>query len=83
MFQPADDEKTITITNTVISTTPTPTPAPSTTPGSDTPGSSSGGISGSSPVKTGDSTPVGLFIGLFAAAAVITGAVVYLKRRKK
>ena len=83
VFQPADDEKTITITNTVISTTPTPTPAPSTTPGSDTPGSSSGGISGSSPVKTGDSTPVGLFIGLFAAAAVITGAVVYLKRRKK
>ena len=83
VFQPEDDEKTITITNTVISTTPTPTPAPSTTPGSDTLGSSSGGISGSSPVKTGDSTPVGLFIGLFAAAAVIAGAVVYLKRRKK
>ena len=81
MFQPEDDEKTITITNTVVSTTPTP--APSITPGSDTPGSSSGGISGSSPVKTGDRTPVGLFIGLFAAAAVIAGAVVYLKRRKK
>ena len=83
VFQPADDEKTITITNTVISTTPTPTSAPSITPGSDTPGSSSGGISGSTPVKTGDNTPVGLFIGLFAAAAVIAGVVVYLKRRKK
>ena len=81
VFQPEDDEKTITITNTVVSTTPTP--APSITPGSDTPGSSSSGISGSSPVKTGDSTPVGLFIGLFAAAAVIAGVVVYLKRRKK
>lgn len=42
-----------------------------------------GGFSGKSAVRTGDSTPIGGFIALFAAAAVIAGAAVFFKRRRK
>ena len=40
-------------------------------------------LSGKVAVKTGDTTPVGWFLGLFATAAMLAGAAVYLKRRKR
>ena len=69
----------VVITNTENSTKVTPTPAPGTP---NTP-NTTGGFSGKSAVRTGDSTPIGGFIALFAAAAVIAGATVFFKRRRK
>ena len=43
----------------------------------------SSALSGKVAVKTGDTTPVGWFLGLFATAAILAGAAVYLKRRKR
>ena len=70
----------VVITNTENSTKVTPTPGTPNTP--NTP-NTTGGFSGKSAVRTGDSTPIGGFIALFAAAAVITGAAVFFKRRRK
>ena len=70
----------VVITNTENSTKVTPTPGTPNTP--NTP-NTSGGFSGKSAVRTGDSTPIGGFIALFAAAAVIAGAAVFFKRRRK
>ena len=67
----------VVITNKENSTKVTPTPGTPNTP--NTPG----GFSGKSAVRTGDSTPIGGFIALFAAAAVIAGAAVFFKRRRK
>ena len=67
----------VVITNTENSTKVTPTPGTPNTP------NTTGGFSGKSAVRTGDSTPIGGFIALFAAAAVITGAAVFFKRRRK
>ena len=70
----------VVITNTENSTKITPTPGTPNTP--NTP-NTTGGFSGKSAVRTGDSTPIGGFIALFAAAAVIAGATVFFKRRRK
>ena len=70
----------VVITNTENSTKVTPTPGTPNTP--NTP-NTAGGFSGKSAVRTGDSTPIGGFIALFAAAAVIAGAAVFFKRRRK
>ncbi len=43
----------------------------------------SSALSGKVAVKTGDTTPVGWFLGLFATAAIMAGAAVHLKRRKR
>ena len=43
----------------------------------------SSALSGKVAVKTGDTTPVGWFLGLFATAAMLAGAAVHLKRRKR
>ena len=67
----------VVITNTENSTKVTPTPGTPNTP------NTTGGVSGKSAVRTGDSTPIGSFIALFAAAAVIAGAAVFFKRRRK
>ena len=67
----------VVITNKENSTKVTPTPGTPNTP------NTTGGFSGKSAVRTGDSTPIGGFIALFAAAAVITGAAVFFKRRRK
>ena len=70
----------VVITNTENSTKVTPAPGTPNTP--NTP-NTTGGFSGKSAVRTGDSTPIGGFIALFAAAAVIAGAAVFFKRRRK
>ena len=70
----------VVITNTENSTKVTPTPGTPNTP--NTP-NTTGGFSGKSAVRTGDSTPIGGFIALFAAAAVIAGVAVFFKRRRK
>ena len=70
----------VVITNTENSTKVTPTPGTPNTPNTPT---TTGGFSGKSAVRTGDSTPIGGFIALFAAAAVIAGAAVFFKRRRK
>ena len=70
----------VVITNIENSTKVTPTPGTPNTP--NTP-NTTGGFSGKSAVRTGDSTPIGGFIALFAAAAVIAGAAVFFKRRRK
>ena len=67
----------VVITNKESSTKVTPTPGTPNTP------NTTGGFSGKSAVRTGDSTPIGGFIALFAAAAVIAGAAVFFKRRRK
>lgn len=70
---------------------PTETPKPTITP---TPGAtqtpvvtpstpSNNGTTTKTAVKTGDTTPVSAFVGLFAAAAIVAGAAVYFKRRKR
>ena len=43
----------------------------------------SSALSGKVAVKTGDTTPVGWFLGLFATATILAGAAVHLKRRKR
>ena len=43
----------------------------------------SSALSGKVAVKTGDTTPVGWFLGLFATAAMLAGAAVHLKRRER
>ena len=71
--------------------TPTPTPGtqPSVTPSQDnnTPGggtSDNGGTTGRTSVKTGDDTPIGVWVGILAAAVVIGGAAgIAVKRKKK
>ena len=70
------------IVNKVVPVTPQPENSVSGGGGS-TPVSYSSALSGKVAVKTGDSTPIGLFVGLFVAAAALAGAAVYLKRRKK
>ena len=67
----------VVITNKENSTKVTPTPGTPNTP------NTTGGFSGKSAVRTGDSTPIGGFIALFAAAAVIAGVAVFFKRRRK
>ena len=86
-------QETVEITN--KETTPTPTPKPSSTPTptvtpaiptsnrtQKTPGSFTG-TSTRTAVKTGDTTPIDGVIALLAAAAVVTAAGVYFKRRRK
>ena len=69
--------------------TPTPGTQPSVTPSQDnnTPGggtSDNGGTTGRTSVKTGDDTPIGVWVGILAAAVVIGGAAgIAVKRKKK
>lgn len=87
-----DLSKSLTITNEkilpsaapTITPTQTPTQTPSGTTGGSTPTDYSSSGSSSSPVRTGDDTPIGMYIGLLAAAAcVVVCAVVVVRRRKK
>ena len=92
---PVNPEVTPTVTPTVTPK-PSETPKPSITPTPDitqapavtkTPSNPStpvnNGTTTKTAVKTGDTTPVGAFVGLFAAAAIVAGAAVYFKRRKR
>ena len=76
-----DDNISADVVITNSENTPEVTPTPTTTT-PNTPVTQSGSTTKSA-VKTGDSTPIGMFVGLFAAAAVIAGAAVFFKRRKK
>ena len=76
-----DDNISADVVITNSENTPKVTPTPTTTT-PNTPVTQSGSTTKSA-VKTGDSTPIGMFVGLFAAAAVIAGAAVFFKRRKK
>ncbi len=64
-----DADATLYIILKTVETTPAPTPTPSPTPAPDAPGTTP---TPESP-KTGDTTPVGLYIGIIAAAAVAVG----------
>ncbi len=86
-------KETVEITNKETAITPTPkpssTPTPTVTPripnssrSQKTPGSFTG-TSTRTAVKTGDTTSIDGFIALLAAAAVVTAAGVYFKRRKE
>lgn len=90
-FSLEETEQEVIITNTypeetpVPSETPVPTesPAPTETSVTSAPGGHSSGSSSSTGVKTGDSTPISMFVViLIAAAAVIIGAMVYRKKKK-
>ena len=59
----------------ITKNTPTPTSTPSNTPTKSTQTTNS--------VKTGDNTPIGIFVILLIAAIVVIGGGIYLKRRKK
>ena len=61
-------------------TTTTPAPGNNYTPGG---GNNPGGSTQRTSVKTGDDTPVGVWVGLLAAAVVIGGAAGFAVRRKK
>ena len=76
-----DDNISADVVITNSENTPEVTPTPTTTT-PNTPVTQSGSTTKSA-VKTGDSTPIGMFVGLFAVAAVIAGAAVFFKRRKK
>ncbi|MBC5740769.1 LPXTG cell wall anchor domain-containing protein [Blautia sp. 2744] len=41
------------------------------------------GATSTKAVKTGDNTPIGIFVILLIAAIVVIGGGIYLKRRKK
>lgn len=69
----------VTITNTIPADPATP--APTHTPQPGTPGSNNPGT-GKSPVKTGDDTPVGLWLAVMAAAAA-AGVVFVRKKRNR
>ena len=56
-------------------TTKTPTPTSSVTPTKSTQTTNA--------VKTGDKTPIGIFVVLLIAAIAVIGGGIYLKRRKK
>lgn len=74
----------IVITNTKKDPTPTPTVTPGNSGSNSSPNNPSHGSSGSSPVKTGDDTPITLYVVIIAAAlAIIAGCIIYLKGRKK
>ena len=60
--------------------TTTPVPGNNYTPGG---GNNPGGSTQRTSVKTGDDTPVGVWVGLLAAAVVIGGAAGFAVRRKK
>lgn len=68
----------VTITNTIPADTVTP--APTKTPQPGTPGSNGPGT-GKSPVKTGDDTPVGIWLAVMAAAAA-AGAALLIRKKK-
>ena len=72
------------IVNKVVPVTVTPQPGtPTSVSGGTGAVSYSSALSGKVAVKTGDTTPVGWFLGLFATAAMLAGAAVHLKRRKR
>lgn len=73
-FTGTEVEKSITITNTVVTTTPGVTPG--VTP--DVPG----GPSIPHKVKTGDNTPIVMWIVVLAVAAAVVGFVVVRKKKK-
>lgn len=78
-----ENEKTITITNTVKDVTPTPSTSSGATPTS-APGSGSGsGSTSSGNVRTGDQTPIVMWIVILCVAAVAVGAVFVYRRGKK
>ena len=63
--------------------TVTPSNGNNTTPGNNTPNSSDGGTTGRTSVRTGDDTPIGIWVGLLAAAIVVGGAAGFAVKRKK
>lgn len=89
-FSKTEPEKTVVITNTYPEETPVPseTPIPSETPVPDespaiTPGGGTPGSSTSTGVKTGDDTPVGMYLVLLAAAVILSGGIVVYRKKKK
>lgn len=84
-LSPESSEAEVVITNT-FEEEPDVTPEASATPEPDEPSGTTGtpgSGSGSSPVKTGDDTPVGMFIAvLIGAAAVAMAAMAYRKKKR-
>ena len=77
-FSTENPSQTVKITNNYTEATVTPTPDATVTPGGTTPGSSS-----STDVRTGDDTPIGMFVViLLAAAAAVAGILIYRKKKK-
>ena len=77
-----------TVTNTPVpSGQPTVTPSERTsTPvpgGSTSTNNDGGGTTGRTSVKTGDNTPIGVWVGILAAAIVVGGAAGFAVKRKK
>ena len=70
-----DTEKEVKEKNTKKTLTSTPTSTSSNTP--------TKSIQTTKAVKTGDNTPIGIFVILLIAAIVVIGGGIYLKRRKK
>lgn len=93
-FVGEDDEKTITITNSIVTQTPTPTPTPEETPTPTpeiTPGVTPGitpGAPGETPpttsqrVRTGDNTPIVMWMVILFVAAAAVGFVIARKKKK-
>lgn len=88
-FSEDNTEESVNITNTVISGTPSPSPTASPTPQPTTwpttrPTAVTRTVSTSAKddVKTGDETPVGLWIGILGAAAVMILGAGVIKRKK-
>lgn len=73
------------------STTPAPTVTPGTTititpvPDNDTPGNNTPDTGGtaSRSVRTGDNTPIAVWVGILAAAVIVVIVAVFMKRKKK
>lgn len=79
-FTRADTDKTVTITNRFANETPTVTPSGESDGGGSS-NSSSNSSSSSAGVKTGDNTPVGIFVVVLILAVAAIGVIVYKKRK--
>ena len=75
-FVGEEDEKTITITNTLVTATPTPEITPGVTPGEKNPSTPS------QRVKTGDNTPIMMWMVVLFVAAAAVGFVITHKKKK-
>jgi len=97
-FGDGQTEHSVVITNTYPEETPSPsvtptvtpsevtgTPAPTTTPapgGNTPPSSHPGGSTPSTGVRTGDDTPIGMFVIILAVAVVVIGGIVVYRKKR-